>query len=138
MSMSQTSSCEGCDLQICPCSAIWKWKIIKNRFFYNKSNKNMFFPKYNFTVGERGNLHSPNSFLHNVLNFFSRFLFKQLLIHLVNYVIDIVKITTVYFISKSSSWSHPIWITFTTKQCRLWSDAIFGYLSGSNVCLSSN
>ena len=24
----------------------------------------MFFPKYNFTVGERGNLHSPNSFIH--------------------------------------------------------------------------
>jgi hypothetical protein len=36
----------------------------KIRIFYNKSNKNIFFPKYTFTVGERGNLHSPDSFLH--------------------------------------------------------------------------
>ena len=36
----------------------------KIRIFNNKSNKNIFFPKYTFTVGERGNLHSPDSFLH--------------------------------------------------------------------------
>ena len=36
----------------------------KIRFFYNKFNKNIFFPKYTFTVVERGNPHSPDSFLH--------------------------------------------------------------------------
>ena len=32
--------------------------------FNNKSNKNIFSPKYTFTVGERGNPYSPDSFLH--------------------------------------------------------------------------
>jgi hypothetical protein len=29
----------------------------ENMIFNNKSNKNIFFPKYTFTVGERGNPH---------------------------------------------------------------------------------
>ena len=36
----------------------------KIRIFNTKSNKNIFFHKYMFTVGERGNPHSPDSFLH--------------------------------------------------------------------------
>ena len=41
-------------------------KVENNKIiiFNNKSNKNIIFPKYTFTVGERGNPHSPDSFLH--------------------------------------------------------------------------
>ena len=38
-------------------------KVENNKIwiFNNKSNKNIFFPKYTFTVGERGNPHLPDS-----------------------------------------------------------------------------